>query len=543
MARKSRKNTTPEEIPANAAYRAAVYIRLSVEDSQSGSASVETQQYIIGHFLDRHPEIEPFHTYIDNGLTGTNFNRPAFQSLLNDIESGAVNCVVVKDLSRLGRNSIDTGYYIEQYFPQRKVRFIAVNEGYDTDSADGRPDMMIALRNMVNEAYAADISKKITAAQRQMMKDGKFVGALPPYGYLKDPEDCHKLVVDPEAAAVVKQIFAWAANGMGINTIVTRLNEAGVMTPSHRRAEQGLITNEKRLGSGSWQTFTVSKILREETYTGDMVQGKSRTVAHKQTPVSPKEYTVVHGTHEPIISRERYEQVQTILNKTAQSVKEREQTPYTPNLLKGKIFCAACGRALHRQRSKRRKMPDRYLYHCITNSRTAHGTCPGILIYEEALFDALLPIIRNTLESFLGEETVTLSDPESDKETEKRLASLRQEIRRKDGQIAGLYEDLTLGVINREEYDSLREQFESRIRELTAEADRLGDECKRRAEDSGRLRMLREEEEALRKNPVLTKELIDRLIERIDVSPDKSLRIRWTFKNEYGEEDEPCQPM
>ena len=358
MARKSRKNVTPEEIPANAAYRAAVYIRLSVEDSQTGSASVETQQYIIGHYLDRHPEIERFHTYIDNGLTGTNFNRPGFQSMLNDIESGAVNCVIVKDLSRLGRNSIDTGYYIEQYFPQRKVRFIAVNEGYDTDSADGRPDMMIALRNMVNEAYAADISKKITAAQRQMIRDGKYVGALPPYGYLKDPEDCHKLVVDPEAAAVVKQIFAWAENGMGINTIVTRLNEAGVMTPSYRRAEQGLITNEKRLGSGSWQTFTVSKILREETYTGDMVQGKSRTVAHKQTPVSPKEYTVVHGTHEPIISRERYEQVQTILNKTAQSVKEREQTPYTPNLLKGKIFCAACGRALHRQRSKRRKMPS-----------------------------------------------------------------------------------------------------------------------------------------------------------------------------------------
>ena len=543
MARKSRKNVTTEEITAIAAFRAAVYIRLSVEDSQSGSASVETQQYIIGHFLDQHPEIERFHTYIDNGLTGTNFNRPAFQSMLNDIESGAVNCVVVKDLSRLGRNCIDTGYYIEQYFPQRKVRFIAVNEGYDTAGEDGRPDMMIALRNIVNEAYAADISRKISAAQRQMIKDGKYVGALPPYGYLKDPEDCHKLVIDPEAAEVVRRIFAWAADGMGLNTIVTRLNEAGVMTPSYRRAEQGLITNEKRLGSGSWQTFTVSKILREETYTGDMVQGKSRTVAHKQTPVSPKEYTVVHGTHEPIITRERYEQVQTILNKTAQSVKEREQTPYTPNLLKGKIFCAACGRALHRQRARRRKMPDRYLYHCITNTRTAHGTCPGILIFEEALFDALLPIIRNMLESFLGEETVDLSEHKSDKETEKRLAFLWQEIRQKDGQIAGLYENLTLGIIGRDEYDSLREQFEARLRELTAEADRLSDDMQKNEEKEAKLRMLREEDAALRKNPVLTKELIDRLIERIDVSPDKSLRIRWTFKNEYGEEDGPCQPM
>ena len=543
MARKSRKNVTPEELMANAAYRAAVYIRLSVEDSQTGSASVETQQYIIGHYLDRHPEIEQFHTYIDNGLTGTNFNRPGFQSMLNDIESGAVSCVIVKDLSRLGRNSIDTGYYIEQYFLQRKVRFIAVNEGYDTDSADGRPDMMIALRNMVNEAYAADISKKITAAQRQMMKDGKFVGALPPYGYLKDPEDCHKLVIDPEAAAVVKQIFAWAANGMGINTIVTRLNEAGVMTPSYRRAEQGLITNEKQLGSGSWQTFTVNKILHAEIYTGDMVQGKSKVVARKQIPTNPDEYTVVPGTHQPIVSRELFEQVRGMLDRTAQAVKEREQTPYSPNLLKGKIFCAACGRALHRQRAKRRKMPDRYLYHCITNSRTEHGSCPGILIFEEALFSALLPIIRNTLESFLGGETIILPEQDSEKETEKRLAVLQQEIRRRAGQIAGLYENLTLGVISRGEYDSLREQFETRLMELTAEATRLREEVQTQEENGRRLRMLREEDAALRENPVLTKEQIDRLIEHIDVSPDKSLRIRWTFKNEYGEEDTPCQPM
>ena len=543
MARKSRKNVTTEEITAIAAYRAAVYIRLSVEDSQTGSASVETQQYIIGHFLDRHPEIEPFHTYIDNGLTGTNFNRPAFQSMLNDIESGAVNCVVVKDLSRLGRNCIDTGYYIEQYFPQRKVRFIAVNEGYDTAGEDGRPDMMIALRNMVNEAYAADISKKITAAQRQMMKDGKFVGALPPYGYLKDPEDCHKLVIDPEAAAVVKQIFAWAVNGMGINTIVTRLNEAGVMTPSYRRVEQGLITNEKRLGSGSWQTFTVNKILHAEIYTGDMVQGKSKIVARKQVPATPDEYTVVPGTHQPIVSRELFEQVRGMLDRTAQSVKDREQTSYSPNLLKGKIFCAACGRALHRQRTKRRKTADRYLYHCITNSRTAHGTCPGILIYEDALFEVLLPIVQNTLTSYLGKETDSLSEDGSGKETEKRFAFLQQEIRRRNGQIAGLYENLTLGIIGRDEYDSLREQFEARLRELTAEADRLNEDMQKNEEKEAKLRMLREEDAALRKHPVLTKELIDRLIEHIDVSPDKGLHIRWTFKSEYGEEDTPCQPM
>ncbi len=543
MARRSRRNALPEETGSERSCRAAVYIRLSVEDSQTGSASVETQQYIIGHFLDSHPDIELFHTYIDNGLTGTNFNRPAFQSMLNDIESGAVNCVVVKDLSRLGRNSIDTGYYIEQYFPQRKVRFIAVNEGYDTADGNSRPDMMIALRNMVNEAYAADISRKITAAQRQMMKDGKFVGALPPYGYLKDPEDCHKLIVDPEAAAVVKQIFAWAANGMGITTIATRLNEAGVLTPSYRRAEQGLITNEKRLGSGSWQTFTVNKILRAEIYTGDMVQGKSKTVARKQIPTNPDEYTVVPGTHQAIVSRELFEQVRGMLDRTAQICRERGKSAYSPNLLKGKIFCAACGRGLHRQRMKRRKMPDRYCYHCITNTRTAHGSCPGILIWEDTLFDAMIPVMMKTLETVLGEFRLSVRTEEETARTDERLRALRQEAERRQGQIAGLYENLTLGVINREEYNSYRKQFEERLDEISAEAVRLSEERDRQAEREKQYRTICEGEAALRQNPALTQDLIDRLIERIDVSPDKSLHIRWTFKNEYGEEDPSCPPM
>ena len=183
------------------------------------------------------------------------------------------------------------------------------------------------------------------------------------------------------------------------------------------------------------------------------------------------------------------------------------------------------------------------MYHCITNSRTAHGTCPGILIYEDALFEALLPIVRNTLTSYLGRETVPLHEGEPGKETEKRFAFLQQEIRRRSGQIAGLYENLTLGVIGRDEYDSLREQFEARLRELTAEAEYLSEEIQKKAEKEAKLRMLREEDAALRKNPALTKELIDHLIERIDVSPDKGLHIRWTFKSEYGEEDTPCQPM
>ena len=179
-----------------------------------------------------------------------------------------------EDLSRLGRNTIDTGYYIEQYFRIRNIRFIAVNENFDTVAPeDAHSGIIIPLRNMINEAYALDIGRKIRAQQRQAMKDGKFIGARTPYGYLKAEDDCHQLIIDPVAAVVVQRMFRWASEGAGLNTIAVRLNEAGVLTPSYYKKMQGKIAHENLLGNGKWQTRTVGVILRSEVYTGDLVQG------------------------------------------------------------------------------------------------------------------------------------------------------------------------------------------------------------------------------------------------------------------------------
>ena len=221
MARKSRKETAAVAVQeADAACRAAIYVRLSVEDTHTHSVSIETQQMIIARYLEQYPEISVYDTYIDNGATGTNFHRPGFQQMLSDIEAGHVNCVIVKDLSRLGRNTIDTGYYIEQYFRIRSIRFIAVNENFDTaNPEDAHSGIIIPLRNMINEAYALDIGRKIRAQQRQAMKDGKFIGARTPYGYLKAEDDCHQLVIDPVAAVVVQRMFRWASEGAGLNTM------------------------------------------------------------------------------------------------------------------------------------------------------------------------------------------------------------------------------------------------------------------------------------------------------------------------------------
>lgn len=208
MARKSRKQTAAPMLAPSLYVHVALYIRLSVEDNKKRGCSVENQKLVLNDFLSDKPDFVVYDTYIDNGATGTNFHRPGFQQMLSDIEAGHINCVIVKDLSRLGRNSIDTGYYIEQYFHAHNVRFIAVTDQFDTaDSGNLHGGIMLPLKNMINEAYALDIGRKIKAQARQAMKDGDYIGARAPYGYRKDPDNCHKLLIDENTAPVVKQIF------------------------------------------------------------------------------------------------------------------------------------------------------------------------------------------------------------------------------------------------------------------------------------------------------------------------------------------------
>ena len=432
-------------------------MRLSVEDKHTRTASIETQQLIIARYLEQNPEIIVVQTYIDNGATGTNFHRPGFQQMLSDIEAGLINCVIVKDLSRLGRNVIDTGYYIERYFPAQGVRFIAVNDRYDSSSPDHAHDgIIIPLRNMINEAYALDIAKKIKAQQRQAMKDGKYVGGRTPYGYLKAPDDCHQLIVDPVAAEVVKTMFQWAAEGDGLNTIAVRLNEAGVLAPSHYKKRLGEITHENLIGNGNWQTRTVAKILRAGVYAGDLVQGVSKVIDHKQVRASADEWTVVRDTHEAIVSRELFDAVQKALDRAAQQAKDREIHSWSPNLLRGKIFCAHCGHSLHRQKCVRKKTPDVYVYHCISNNRIKKGACPGVFIDEMNLLDALADILQEQLDTTLGQYSLSpenlSKEAKEQKSIQDKIASRKQEIQQLRTYQRGLYEGLIQNHLSQDEY-------------------------------------------------------------------------------------------
>ena len=546
MARKSRKQTAAP-MPAPSLYvHVALYIRLSVEDNKKRGCSVENQKLVLNDFLSDKPDFVVYDTYIDNGATGTNFHRPGFQQMLSDIEAGHINCVIVKDLSRLGRNSIDTGYYIEQYFHAHNVRFIAVTDQFDTaDSGNLHGGIMLPLKNMINEAYALDIGRKIKAQARQAMKDGDYIGARAPYGYRKDPDNCHKLLIDENTAPVVKQIFEWAHDRVSLNRIVLNLNEMGIPAPSHYKKSTGEITSPGLIGSGKWQTRTVMKILESEVYTGDLVQGKTKIVDHQQVKAGEDNLIVAKGTHEPIISRELFTAVQEYRKQVCEESRAVSKQPYTPNIFKGKVFCADCGRSLHRQREKRKKGPDVYHFHCLTNSRVQQKGCKGVRMPETELIATVTSILEKELAVALG-MSLPLFQLEARQKQEKdklkaQMSTQRQEIEKKRLLIQGLYENFVQGILTGEEYFELKTGYEQCIHELSGGIEALEKSMDVLDSQLIRYREMEKDAKSLAQDHVLTAELIERLIERIEIDHERNIHVMFRFKNEFqGKAVEPC---
>ena len=546
MARKSRKQASAP-MPAPSLYvHVALYIRLSVEDNKKRGCSVENQKLVLNDFLADKPDFVVYDTYIDNGATGTNFHRPGFQQMLSDIEAGHIDCVIVKDLSRLGRNSIDTGYYIEQYFHTHNVRFIAVTDQFDTaDPGSLHSGIMLPLKNMINEAYALDIGRKIKAQARQAMKDGDYIGARAPYGYRKDPDNCHKLLIDEDTAPVVRQIFEWAHGHVALNRIVRNLNEMGITAPSHYKKSTGEITSPGLIGSGKWQTRTVMKILESEVYTGDLVQGKTKIVDHQQVKAGEDNLIIARRTHEPIISYELFTAVQEYRKQICEESRAVPKRPYTPNIFKGKVFCADCGRSLHRQRAERKKGPDVYWFHCLTNSRVAKDSCKGVMMQETELIATVTAILEKELSVALGMSLPLFQLEAKQKKDKDRLktqmSARRQETEKKRRLIRGLYENFVQGILTNEEYFELKADYEESIRTLSGEIEALEKDMDALDSRLVRYRAMEKDAKSLTQDHALTAELIDRLIERIEIDHERNIHVTFRFKSEFqGKAVEPC---
>ena len=403
MARKSRK---PGKIIAD--YKPSPitvgYIRISNADKEQ-SSSIENQQLIIDDWgrIHRTPILD---YYIDNGFSGKNFERPAFQKMLDDILKGEIECVVIKDLSRLGRNFIGTGYYIEMFFPAHGVRFVSVNDQFDT--IDGianqeRPAssrMVVPIKNLLNEQVSNEIKKNVEVTLDMKAKQGLFIGPRAPFGYRKAEDNNDQLVPDPAAAVVVRKIFDLASDGTGVTGIVRYLNERDIPTPIQYARANGL-TGDYNDGNGSWNSRSVKYILTNRTYTGALIQGKEKRV--------------VESTHEPLVDAETFESIQKAFH--AKSFNLGEQGGQSSeNILKGKVICGCCGGKMQRKRGS--DHADWHFFTCITKNRLGAGKCTGMYVREE---DVLSAVYRQ-MKEYVNEHYIT------DVEYKKNIQSMNEQI-------------------------------------------------------------------------------------------------------------------
>lgn len=318
------------------------------------------------------------HFYIDANHSGSNFDHPAFKQMLADIDAGRIECIIVKDLSRLGWEFLSTSYYIEEYFPSKKVRFVSVNDHFDSidgindQEAESDSRVQIPIINAFNEQVSLDIQKKTRAALDTKAARGMFIGPRAPFGYRKSADNHFELEVDPEAAETAKLIFSMAAGGVGANAIVRHLNENHIPTPIQYARAKGRQGNYDD-GDGTWNTRSVKYILTNRIYTGILVQGKEKRV--------------VEGSHPALVDTKTFDRIQTALQQRAFHLTDAKKAPSTPNLLKGKVICGCCGSKMQRRRGTNHA--DWYFFTCLTNNRVGADCCAGMYVREEDIFSAI----------------------------------------------------------------------------------------------------------------------------------------------------------
>ena len=449
-------------------WNTAGYLRLSREDGDKAeSDSIANQRKLLEQYIKNHPELHLVDFYQDDGYTGTNFDRPAFRSMEADIRAGKVNCVLVKDLSRFGRDYIEMGRYLERVFPAQGVRFIAVND--HVDSAQGRYDLLLPMKNLFNTQYARDISDKVRSAIRAKQQRGEFVGAFPSYGYRKDPVDHNHLLIDPAAAQVVRRIFDLFEQGYGKVKIAKLLNAEGVPSPSeYKRLLGERYHNGRKLEQTTYWTYaTIHRILQNRMYAGCMEQGRNTrpTLHGKAVQRDRSEWTVVSDTHEAIIGPEQWERVQALLGRrTRQPGFAQEQSPFA-----GFLRCGDCGRGMVKTRHG-----GGLYYTCGSYQRygptvcTSHRISHAIL--ERIVLDDLNQIFASVQDLWALAEEEGNEVPREDAEARQRLEVGRARLYRLK---KAAYEDYREGLLRREDFQRYQADYERQAKELTAQLRQL----------------------------------------------------------------------
>ena len=522
----ARTRRNQHDKPTNGAvWRTALYARLSREDGDKPeSDSIGNQKKLLEGYLNQRPEMRLAGFYADDGYTGTNFERPEFKRLLGDVEAGKINCIVVKDLSRFGRDYIDVGRYLERWLPEHGVRFIAIGDNIDSES--GPYDMLLPVKNIINEQYARDISQKVRGSFQIKQQRGEFIGAFASYGYRKAPEDHNRLVIDPPAADIVRRIFTLFEQGNGKIKIAKLLNGEGIPCPSEYKKLNGeKYHNGQKLGGTTYWTYaTVHRILNNQMYAGNMIQGKApRQSMHGKAKLLAKEkWAVVENTHEAIIAPEQWERVQSLLQRDTRTLNFAQNvSPFA-----GFLRCGDCGRAM----SKTKHSGGVY-YCCGSYKRYGPTVCTRHGISHRELEQIVLKDLNKIIAEVedlkgLADEAQPTAKPRDRKLERERLQGNLERIYRLK---KSAYEDYKDALITKEDYMRYREDYQRQEDLLTSQLEQLDKAEGEREEKPWIAELLKRG-----KLTELDRATVAETVKQIRIFEDGRVEITYTFSDDLG---------
>jgi DNA invertase Pin-like site-specific DNA recombinase len=507
-------------------FKVALYIRLSKEDdNEKESESVVNQRSLLYDYTNKN-KLYVVDEYVDDGISGTSFDRPNFNRMITDIEKKRVNMVITKDMSRLGRDYIMTGHYMERYFPENNVRYVSLLDGIDTFS-DSSTNDITPFKAIMNDMYAKDISKKITSVKRAKQEKGLFIGSKAPFGYKTLPDDKNRLMVDDPAAEVVRKMFSLAFEGLSCGKIREYLNENKVTPPSEYA---NVKCGRKGPYSGMWSSERVSATLKNQVYIGNMVQRRKKKVSYKSkkcTSLPPEEWVIVEGTHEPIIDKQAFDTVQILIAKRTCT---RSRTH--DYLLKGLIYCKECGYVLNVVCRKLAGGKEVLYFLCQTHQRfPANSKCTIHYFRVDAIEERVLQCVREVCEKYLDlSEMQSLGkqvlDQRREPDNKNTLAEAESKISELTKKLDSVYEDKLSGTLSPEDFERIYARIKTERETLGKKLQAMQSKTKLGANTSVKAKKLA----ARFLNEIdVNKELIFSLIERIDVSKDGEITLTWAF--------------
>lgn len=519
------------------------YIRLSREDKRGRdeSESITNQRLILTDFLEQQDDGDQYifaGEYVDDGVSGTtDEERENFQLLLKDIEKGKVNCVIVKNLARSFRNNGDQSYYLGDWFPRNNVRFISLYQQPIDTYKDPRnvQNLAVPVQGVLNEEHARGTSESVRRTFDKKREKGLHIGSFAVYGYEKDPENRNALIIDPVAAEQVKRIFSWYQEGKSKNAIVHLLNDYGILCPSAYKRQKGLKYQNPNadMGKGLWSVMTVTGILKNQIYTGDMVQGRYRKKSYKihvQEAVPEEEWFIVSNTHEPIIKREDFNQVQELLKRDTRTAPNQKSL----YLFSGFLRCGDCGKAMTRS-----KVKNNVYYHCSTYKNQSKNACTKHTIRHRDLEPAVLEVIRQLISTGVCYHEV-IQEIDAAPKKESRSDLLKGLIQTKEKELyrithykQSLYEDWKDGEITKRDYQQMKEDYERRSEAIQHILDHLQD----KREELDRSNELENPVlEAYRKSGninELTRDILIQLVDHIRIYENGSICVKLRFADEF----------